>query len=241
MKDLHSHILMGIDDGSKELKESLEVLKKAEKEGITDIMLTPHYIKNSNYAENNQGKENRLRTLKEEVIKNKIKINLYLGNEVYIDDEILNLIKEGEIATLNNSRYILIELPLMNELQNVKESIFDLVRNGYIPIIAHPERYHYIQDDPTKLEEYLEMGALLQGNYQSLLGKYGQKAKKTLKILLKNNKIQFLASDIHKETDEYHLKKINKKLEKLIKDKKTVEDLLNRNFEKVIKNEIISI
>ena len=241
MKDLHSHILMGIDDGSKEQKESLEILKKAEKEGITDIMLTPHYIKNTNWSENNLGKQNKLAELKEEIIKNNIKINLYLGNEVYIDEELLKLIKEGEIATLNGTRYILIELPLMNELQNTKEILFNLVTNNYIPIIAHPERYHYIQTNPEKIEEYLEMGALLQGNYQSLLGKYGQKAKTTLKILLKNNKIQFLASDIHRKTDEYYLKKTNKKLEKLIKNKKTVEDLLDGNFEKVINNEIISI
>jgi len=241
MKDIHSHILMEIDDGSRDIKESLEILKQAEKSGITDIMLTPHYIKNSNFSANNNQKMEKFNILIEEVRKENLSINLYLGNEVYIDEEILTLIKNGEIATLNGSRYILMELPFMNKVQNLKNIIFELVRNGYVPIIAHPERYHFIQKNPEKVEEYLEMGALFQGNYQSLFGHYGSAAKKTLKILLKNNRIQFLGSDIHRQTEKFNTKKIYKKLEKITKNKKKVEDLLETNFDKVIKNEVVSM
>ena len=84
------------------------------------------------------------------------------------------------------------------------------------------------------------MGALFQGNYQSLWNHYGKEAKKTLKILLKNNRIQFLGSDIHRQTEKLNTKKLYKKLEKITKNKKKVEDLLERNFDKVIKNEVIS-
>ena len=241
MKDLHSHILMNIDDGSKDLKSSLAILKKAQEENVTDIILTPHYIKNSNYAANNRKKLELLEILKEEARKNEININLYLGNEVYIDNGILSLIEQGEIATLNQSRYILIELPFMNKLQNLKEIIFELIRHNYIPIIAHPERYQYVQDNPLELQEYLYMGVLFQGNCKSLLGSYGKTAKKTLKILLKNNMIHFLASDIHKKEDNYNLEKVNKKLLKIVKDKQTVLNLLDRNFDKVIHDEEISI
>lgn len=241
MKDIHSHILFSIDDGSKSLEESLEILKKAEKEGITDIMLTPHYIHSSNYSANNYDKILKTNMLLQAMNNENIKINLYLGNEVYIDDNILALIKTGEVATLNGSRYVLMELPFMNQVQNLKEIIFELVRNGYIPIIAHPERYNFVQKNPSILEEYLEMGALFQGNYQSLWKRYGKKARKTLKILLKNNMIQFLASDIHKQTEKYNRKKLYRKVFKLVKNKKKVEDLLERNFDKVIRNEAISI
>lgn len=241
MKDLHSHILSNIDDGSRSIEESLEILKKAERAGITDIMLTPHYIKNSNFSANNYQKMMNLNMLFGEVARAGININLYLGNEVYVDDNILYLLQMGEIATLNGTRYILIELPFMNRIQNLKQIIFELVRNGYVPIIAHPERYKFVQKNPEKLEEYMEMGALFQGNYQSLFNKYGRDAKKTLKILLKNNRIQFLASDVHKATDKFNTKKLYRKLKRIVKNKEKVEDLLSRNFDRVIHNDNISI
>ena len=208
MKDLHCHILMNIDDGSKNIEESLELLKQAAKEGISDILLTPHYIKNSNYNANNKLKLELLNILKEHAKLNNININLYLGNEVYIDDDIISLLVNKEISTLNNSRYILLELPFMNEILNLKDIIFKIINNGYIPIIAHPERYHFVKNDPLVLKEYLDMGVLFQGNYKSLFGLYGSKAKKTLKILLKNNMIHFLASDIHRASDNYNLKNV---------------------------------
>lgn len=232
---------MGIDDGSKTIASSLEILKKAQTENITDIMLTPHYIKNSNYAASNKQKMELLEILKKEAKEHQIYINLYLGNEVYIDEDILTLIQKGEIATLNQSKYVLIELPFMNKIQNLKEIIFELIRNDYIPIIAHPERYQYIQKSPLELQEYLDMGVLLQGNYQSLLGVYGKEAKKTLKVLLKNNMIHFLASDIHRTKENYNLRKATKKLSKIIKNEETILNLLSRNFDKVIHNEEISI
>ncbi len=241
MKDLHSHILPAIDDGSRSIEESLEILKKAEKAGITDIMLTPHYIRNSNFTANNYQKMMNLNMLFQEVAREGINVNLYLGNEVYVDDNLLYLLQMGEIATLNGTKYILIELPFMNRIQNLKQIIFELVRNGYVPIIAHPERYRFVQKYPEKLEEYMEMGALFQGNYQSLFNKYGRDAKKTLKILLKNNRIQFLASDIHKGSEKYNAKKAYKKVKKIIKNKEKVEDLFNRNFDRVIHNDNISI
>lgn len=241
MKDLHCHILMGIDDGSKTIDSSLELLSQAYESGITDVMLTPHYIKGSKFAANNQQKLELLNILKKEIEQKGININLYLGNEVYIDLDILNLIKKNEIATLNNSRYILIELPFASRINDLDKILFDLINNNYIPIIAHPERYQFVQDNPDILKEYLKMGVLFQGNYKSLIGSYGKGAKKTLKILLKNRMIHFLASDIHKPTDEYKLITCKKKILKIVKDEKKVNELLQDNFDKVIRNEIISI
>ena len=124
MKDLHSHILMGIDDGSKSLEESLEILKKAEQAGITDIVLTPHYIKNSKYDANNQKKKKLLNELSKEARALGINVKLYLGNEVFIDNDIIKLIASKKIAKINNTRYILIELPMSSELNNALEIFF---------------------------------------------------------------------------------------------------------------------
>ena len=239
MKDLHSHILMGIDDGSKDIETSIAILKKAQKENVTDIMLTPHYIKGSIYNANNNKKKSILKQLQQEIKKENIDIKLYLGNEIYADDDILDLLDSGEAATLNDSRYVLIEFPMRDRLQSDKDIIFKLITHNYIPIIAHPERYTYIQKDPSRIEEYLELGALLQGNYLSLFSKYGKNAEKTLKTLIKNNQISFLGSDIHRKDDNYNLKKLSKILLKLTRSKTIVDSLMTSNFDKVIKNEEI--
>ncbi len=234
MKDLHSHILMGIDDGSKSIEESIAILKKAKKAGVTDIMLTPHYIKNSKYNYNNKEKGKLLEKLKRRMKEEDLNINLYLGNEIYIDEDIIKLIKEDEIHSLNNTKYLLVELPMMSELNDANEIFFELIRKGYRIILAHPERYTYIQEDISKLDEFIKMGVLMQGNYLSLYGKYGDKAEKTLKQLLKEKKVQFLASDIHHDKNEYHLEELEKYLYKIVKDKEMIKDLLERNFDKVI-------
>ena len=111
MIDLHSHILYGIDDGSKSLETSLEILSIAYTGGVTDIVVTPHYIKDSKYQANNTKKLELLNNLKQELKIRNININLYLGNEVYITEGIPELIKT-DISTINNSKYLLMEFPM---------------------------------------------------------------------------------------------------------------------------------
>ena len=236
MKDIHSHILYGIDDGAKTLDESINIIKNAIDNGITDIVLTPHYISKSKYSCNNNDKNKILNTIKNKLKEENININLYLGNEVMIDKDTLELINKEEISTINNTRYVLIEFSFNYEYDYYQNIIFELVRNNYIPILAHPERYSYIQKDPKRIEKYLEMGVILQGNYLSLFNRYGSEAKKTLKILLKNKQISLLASDIHREKTDYRIDKLNKKLNYIIKDKEYINELLNINFTKIINN-----
>ena len=240
MKDLHSHVLFGIDDGCKDIEESICLLKEAEKDGITDLVVTPHYIKDTKYTCNNEEKDKLFEELKAKAKEEGIEINLYLGNEVYITENLLELLKKKEITTINNSKYVLLEFPLGNMLYNTKDIIYELVVAGYVPILAHPERYRIFQRHPDHIDEYLRMGVLLQGNYKSLYGKYGKQAKKTLTLFLKNKKITFLGSDCHHEKD-FKLKKLKKKLKSLTKSDNMVEDLLENNFNKVILNENIGI
>ena len=240
MKDLHSHLLFGIDDGSKDISESISLLKEAEKQGITELMITPHYIEESKYNCNKKKKKKRFDQLVQAVKDEGINIKLYLGNEVFINDNFIKLLKKKEITTLNNSKYILLEFPLGNMLYNTKDIIYELVVAGYVPVLAHPERYRIFQRHPDHIEEYLRMGVLLQGNYKSLFGKYGSQAKKTLIYFLKKHQITFLGSDCHHEKD-FKLKILKKKLKSLVKSANIVEDLLENNFNKVISNENLGI
>ncbi len=226
-----------VDDGCKNLNESIQLFKKAASSGITDIILTPHYILNTKYHLNNQGKAQITNILKSALEREGIKINIYFGNEAYIDRSLPELISSQKVSTLANSRYLLLELPVELEAFFTPNLIFDLKSQGITPIIAHPERYRFFQDNPQKVNKYLELGCLLQGNYMSLLGKYGKPAQKTLKILLKLQKISFLASDIHHSTSNYHLPEVTKKLKQLLKDNNTIEDLLINNARKIIANQ----
>lgn len=241
MKDLHSHLLFGIDDGSKSLKESIEILKKASRAGVTEMLVTPHYIEDSKYNCNNKDKEVLFEKLVKEAKKENINIRLYLGNEIYLSENILELLEKNAIMPLNRSKYLLIEFPMSNMYRNTSELLFSFINKGYIPIIAHPERYAIFQDHPDYLEKYLNMGVLFQGNYMSLYGKYGRGAKKTLKKLLKNDYISFLASDIHHEDDEFMLDKIKKHVKRYVKSDKKVDDLLENNFDIVVKNKDFGI
>ena len=235
MIDFHSHILPGIDDGSKNLEQSIAMVNEAKKVGFTKIISTSHYMEN--YYECNE--KNR-KELLEQVQKNVNGIELCLGNEIYITNNIIELLQNGQASSINGTKYVLFEFPLITTRpMNDKEVIYRLVENGYIPIIAHPERYPFIQENPDYLFELEEMGALFQANYGSIIGMYGLKAKKTLKILLKNNLISFFGSDVHKPEQVYNkIPKIIKKLKKVISDEEFIE-FTEINPQKVLNNEDI--
>lgn len=240
VKDLHSHLLYGIDDGCKTIEESLSLLKKMSAAGVKDIIITPHYIENSKYVFNNESKEKLFTILKNEVKFEKIDVNLYLGNEVFYTDHFVELIESGEVQTLNNSKYLLFELPMHNHYQGASEVLSELISHGYVPILAHPERYKEFQENPDVAEEFLRMGVLLQGNYTSLFGKYGRGPKKLLKYYIKKGWISFLGSDAHHEF-KFNEKSLERKLHWLNKDKDYVYNLLEGNFNKVINNEDIAM
>lgn len=108
MIDMHCHILYGIDDGCKTIEESIETIRNMKSVGFNTIVLTPHYIEDSLFKANNNLKLERLEILKEELLKNNIDVNLFLGNEIFINESINELIINKEIRSINNTRYILI-------------------------------------------------------------------------------------------------------------------------------------
>jgi protein-tyrosine phosphatase len=216
--DIHTHILPGIDDGSKNISETLEILKKMSSLGFNTLVFTPHYITGTVYNTNNQKKLELLELVKAKLKEENISLNLYLGNEIFIDNNIYDYIKNGEMSLINNSRYFLVELPRNGKINDFHNIVFTLKSKGYIPILAHIERYQFIFNDLSLIDEIISYGALIQVNYESIIGKYGKNAKKVAKYLLKNKKLHFLASDIHHMDSDFFktFPKIKKKIIKYI-------------------------
>jgi len=220
MTDIHSHLLFDVDDGARNIKESIVLLKKMKEIGFDNVILTPHYIKGSEYSCENQEKIEKIEKIREVLKRNKIDINVYLGNEVFINKEIYELIKAGHIYTLNKTRYILVELPFHNEIVNLEDIIYELKVKGLIPIIAHPERYTYFQNNYKEVDRLREEGFLFQANYASILGYYGKESKKLLKYMLKKQYIDYFGTDIHRTTKMIvidNFKKIEKKIIRITK------------------------
>ena len=238
MKDLHCHIMYGIDDGAKTIEDSMTMLERQANEGVTDIILTPHYIEDTNYNCNNEKKIDLYNIIYYEAKKRNIIINIYLGNEVMANNNLLSQL-QTEILTLNGSRYLLIESTMEKEYPDFDIIIRELIDNNIIPIIAHPERYSFVKKNINWVDDFIDMGALFQGDYESLFGKYGNTANKVLRKLLKQGKIHFLGSDMHKPNSIINASKVKEVLKKLIKDDNKIEDILSNNFDKVIRNESI--
>lgn len=242
MIDIHSHIINEIDDGARSLEESIMILKKLSSIGFTHVVATPHYITGSHYISNNYNKQEKLERIKETLEKENLPIYLYLGNEIFMDAHILSLMKNNEITTLNRSRYLLIEFPVSRPIHEMMEILFFLRSKEFVPIIAHPERYIYLQENHGMILEFLKMGCLFQGNFSNILEKYGTHAKKLFLHMLKNNQYQFLASDVHHEDDILFqkMKKVKKAIIKLT-SKEKFKELTYDNPLKVLKDEHIKI
>lgn len=232
--DIHSHILPGIDDGSKNLEESINIIHYLEKVGITDIICTSHYVKNTKYNYNEMVRKQLLETLKQNVTNPNTK--LYLGNEVYATEDMVDLLEKKEISTINNSRYLLIELPLSGYLNNLQNILCELIGGGITPVIAHPERYLFLQKNKKEIKRLLEFDCLLQCNVESLTNKYGKKAKKLMNYLLKNNLVQAVATDTHYTGNEKQLRKAYKKLKHLVGNQE-YQKLVYENPLKILENQ----
>ena len=179
MIDLHCHIIFGTDDGAKELENSINILREAYEAGFTKICCTPHYIV-PQYVKTKSENLEKLNIIKEKLKEENIDIELYLGNEIYVTNNMKELIEEGRVSTLSDTKYVLVELPLTQKIIDAEDMIENLTFEGYTVILAHPERYIYVQKDLKYLDKFIEMGVYLQGNYESLIGKYGKGAEKTL-------------------------------------------------------------
>ena len=234
MTDIHCHLLFGIDDGAKSLEQSVDILADMKENGYNNVILTPHFIQDSKYASTRKNNQKILNELRNALKERKIDINLYLGNEIFIDYNILELLNKGIISSLNDTNYLLIELPMSGEFEAYEEVFRELINNGYQVILAHPERYLAFQKDFNKIYELEKLGVYFQSNLDSIIGGYGKGAIKMVKRLLKEKKISFLATDIHhKKSDYSKWAKAHKKALKYLSEKEFMT-LVDDNPSKLI-------
>ncbi len=234
MIDFHSHILPNVDDGSKSIEETKALLKEAKNIGIKKIVATSHYASQCFEIPEYKRKEIIKELNQEENIP-----EIILGSEIFLTYNIINLLNEYKASTINNTNYILFELPLKESFPNLKFVINQLKENNYRLILAHPERYSVVQKNLNLLHELKDMGVIFQSNFGSILGIYGLKAKSTFKKMIKNNLIDLLGSDVHREKSIYP--KIPQAIEKISKlvSHQQLENLIENNAEKILLGEDI--
>lgn len=202
--DLHSHLIPAIDDGSKSVEDSIALIRGLMKMGFRKIITTPHIM--SDYYRNNAEIINRGRDLvREALIKEGIDIPFEAAAEYYYDEYFLDILKKKNDLLLINKEYLLFELSYLTKPNGVRELIFEIQMKGYKPLLAHPERYPFL-GLPDYLE-YKQAGCFFQLNILSLTGHYGSNAQHQAELLIENNLIDFVATDLH---HMQHIRLINK-------------------------------
>lgn len=216
MIDVHSHILPSVDDGARDIEETFKILNEACDAGFSDIFATSHYIEGE-YEFNKTDREFIIEALTNKINEEGLDIKLHIGAEGYISSDFPKLIQAGCVPTLGNSKYVLFELPLRAKVMYTEGVINKLLQLKLIPVIAHPERYELVQDDPNIAIDWVEAGALLQCNYASIIGRYGTNAKETLYKLLDADAVHFLGTDNHRSGSIYtRMEDIKKEFRKKI-------------------------
>ncbi|QHA93689.1 CpsB/CapC family capsule biosynthesis tyrosine phosphatase [Bacillus sp. N1-1] len=199
MIDIHCHILPGIDDGAKDMNDSLEMARQAQSQGITRIVASPHH-KNGSFDNNFQDILTEVNLLNKELTREGIDIEILPGQEVRIYGEMEEDLDVDLLTVNNKGVYMLIEFPSSHLPRYANKLLFDLQLKGIVPIIVHPERNREIMEDPSKLYRLIKEGSLSQVTASSVTGRMGKKIKKFSLDLISHNLAHFIASDSHNTT-----------------------------------------
>ena len=202
--DIHSHILPGIDDGAKNIKESLKLIKEMKELGFVKIIGTPHTYQGL-YNNTNKTIKESYRILKGN-LKEKIKIDY--ASEYMIDESLIKKIENKSLLTIDEN-HVLVEMSFISQPNNLYDIIFQLILNNYTPILAHPERYSFLFQDFKKYYKLKKVGCKFQINLLSTTGYYGKIVSKICDQLLKGGLIDFVGSDIH---NKKHINAFNNKI-----------------------------
>lgn len=200
--DVHSHLLPALDEGSKNLNESLELILALKNLGFQKLILTPHIMAGF-YANSPSKIHQRLLILKEYLVENNIDIEIEAAAEYYLDAFFMKeLISKNDLLTFDSEdgkKYLLFETQHLHEPKQLSEAIKRIVRKGYIPVLAHPERYNYLQRNRFLVHQLYETGLLFQVNINSFSGYYGSDSRELAEYLSVAQMISFLGTDCHKQ------------------------------------------
>ncbi len=221
--DIHSHLLPGIDDGAKDLDNSIDLIQKMSSYGVKNFITTPHVLGDL-YPNTPEIIKSKLKEVQSELIKRNINdISIKAAAEYMMDEEFSTILEKGEILTLKDN-LVLVEMSYFSPPNNLFDILFQLGLKGYKPVLAHPERYNSYHNNFRIYQKLKNAGCLFQLNLLSLTENYGKEVKKTTERLLKENMYDFVGTDTHHFNHLDSLKKISTK-----KNLTKIEKLLENN------------
>ena len=199
MIDIHCHILPCVDDGSPDWDASLDMAGMAAESGITDIIATPHCNLPKADMPNLISSEllRRFDALQRHIDHAGIPLRIHTGAEVFCTPEVPELLRQGQLLTLAQSRYLLVEFFFDESADYMDHMLHEIIALGYIPVIAHPERYEAVQQMPVLVERWFREGIVIQLNKGSILGRLGHRSQRTAHHILHHGLAHVVASDAH--------------------------------------------
>jgi len=220
--DIHSHLLPGIDDGAKSIVKSIELTKSFQELGISQIITTPHI---SHYVWNNSSEiiQAKLQETQRALEENKIKIPFKAAAEYFMDDWFENHFNNEKLLTLKDN-YVLVEMSYMNAPVQLYKIIFELQVAGYIPVLAHPERYLFYHKNFDEYGKLKKVGCKFQLNLLSVVGYYGAEITKVAELLLNKGLYDFAGTDVHHSN---HITSFNKKIN--VKEISALKEVIANN------------
>lgn len=236
--DVHSHLLPCVDDGSVSMQQTKNMLEIAYKQGINRIIATPHY----GVGCRNPGQDELLKKLdlvRGEAKKINENLRIELGNELFFSEDIIEHLRSRKALTLAGTRYVLVEFATQDNYQTIRTGLHRLLINGYLPVLAHVERYESLYEEYDKIFDMIELGAYMQLNISSIVGRITNGRKRYSKRLIEYGLIHFIGTDSHSDNGRAPLMLEGIKYIRRKYGKKVVEQLLVENTMKLLQNQYI--
>jgi len=203
--DMHSHVLPGIDDGAQDVTMSLELIRGMKELGYSKLIATPHILWEM-YPNTRDGILDVLDEMRDAIKEQQIEIELHAAAEYFLDDHVTGLLKKREPLLTFGDNYVLTEFSMASPPIDVKEILFEMRMQDYQPIIAHPERYVYLEQDKEFYDELKDAGYLFQLNLMSLTGVYGKSVQRLANYLAEKEYYDLAGTDLH---NQKHLKALH--------------------------------
>ena len=231
MIDMHNHSLYDVDDGSDSLEETIAMTEEAKRQGVTDIIMTPHY-RHGMFPYEKEKMEEHFLIARDHA--DEIGVNLYLGCEYHVDSDMIPNLGSGRVHTLGDTDYMLLEYSHLTEEQTIRNTVRETLLAGYIPIVVHVERCGAFLRNRDLAGDLGRRERLIQTNADNVLGLEGREGKKFAKELIKAGQVDFIASDAHGvENRASHMEKAYRYVSKKF-GQETAELLFERNADRIL-------
>lgn len=225
--DMHSHLLPGIDDGSPDIKTSIELVRGMMDLGYSKLITSPHIMWDM-YKNTREIILEKLELLRSAVQEAGLDVEINAAAEYYLDDHVHGLVKNNEPLLTVSKNMVLVEFSMAFPSHSLKDILFDMQMQGYQPIIAHPERYIYLERSKDFYEELKDIGCLFQVNLLSLIGHYGRTQQELAQYLIKKGYYDLAGTDLHhtRHLDALHSRDLGPQLQKLLDTGKIINNQL---------------